>query len=214
MQYPWENSPRRDHKAIVQIKAFYIDRYPVTNAEFKKFLDASRYHPRDDHNFLKDWKKTATRTGGRTSPSPGYRSKTHEPTLHGPASGCPMNGSGSTPPRETTDECILGVTTGIPRQCRFPRKATDCADRTRPAGLFVGQLGLGSAQRFWRTRTEGERNRKRGSAGSHNVGRPPRAVSVWTDKEKLARGIAAQDRIEEVPVAALTCVEPLRIPMK
>src|SRR5438874_6338202 len=25
------------------------------SAEFKKFLDATRYHPSDDHSFLKDW---------------------------------------------------------------------------------------------------------------------------------------------------------------
>jgi formylglycine-generating enzyme required for sulfatase activity len=40
----------------VTIRAFYIDKYPVTNAQFKKFLDASRYRPRDDHDFLRDWK--------------------------------------------------------------------------------------------------------------------------------------------------------------
>ena len=33
-----------------------IDKYPVTNEQFKKFLDASNYKPKDDHNFLKDWK--------------------------------------------------------------------------------------------------------------------------------------------------------------
>jgi formylglycine-generating enzyme required for sulfatase activity len=32
-----------------------MDKYPVTNEEFKKFLDATQYHPADDHNFLKDW---------------------------------------------------------------------------------------------------------------------------------------------------------------
>ena len=37
-------------------RSFYIDRTPVTNAEFKKFLDATSYHPKDDHNFLRDWK--------------------------------------------------------------------------------------------------------------------------------------------------------------
>lgn len=40
----------------MQLPAFFIDKYPVINAEFKKFLDASHYHPKDDHNFLKDWK--------------------------------------------------------------------------------------------------------------------------------------------------------------
>ena len=55
VQYPWEDSARRFHEHPVQIKPFYIDKYPVTNADFKKFLDASHYHPKDDLNFLKDW---------------------------------------------------------------------------------------------------------------------------------------------------------------
>lgn len=55
VQMPWENSPRRDHFERMQIKPFYMDRSPVTNAQFRKFLDASHYHPRDDHNFLRGW---------------------------------------------------------------------------------------------------------------------------------------------------------------
>jgi iron(II)-dependent oxidoreductase len=55
VQYPWENSPRRFHEHRMTIKPFYIDKYPATNAEFKKFLDATHYHPSDDINFLKDW---------------------------------------------------------------------------------------------------------------------------------------------------------------
>ena len=56
VQYPWENAPRRFHEHPMHIKSFYIDKFPVTNAEFKKFVDAARYHPKDDLNFLKDWK--------------------------------------------------------------------------------------------------------------------------------------------------------------
>jgi formylglycine-generating enzyme required for sulfatase activity len=56
VQYPWEPDARRFHEHRVTIRAFYIDKYPVTNAQFKKFLDASRYRPRDDQNFLRDWK--------------------------------------------------------------------------------------------------------------------------------------------------------------
>ncbi|MGA8185296.1 MAG: SUMF1/EgtB/PvdO family nonheme iron enzyme [Terriglobia bacterium] len=56
VQYPWEDSPRRQHTHEMEVKPFYIDKYPVTNAEFKKFLDATHYRPADDHNFLKDWK--------------------------------------------------------------------------------------------------------------------------------------------------------------
>jgi formylglycine-generating enzyme required for sulfatase activity len=56
VQYPWEDSPRRFHEHPMQITSFYIDKYPVTNAQFKKFLDATHYHPKDDLNFLRDWK--------------------------------------------------------------------------------------------------------------------------------------------------------------
>ncbi|HUO26765.1 MAG TPA: formylglycine-generating enzyme family protein [Candidatus Aquilonibacter sp.] len=55
VQYPWEDSPRRFHDHPMQIKSFWIDKYPVTNAEFKKFLDTAHYHPQDDLNFLRDW---------------------------------------------------------------------------------------------------------------------------------------------------------------
>jgi formylglycine-generating enzyme required for sulfatase activity len=68
VQYPWEISPRRNHQAIVNVKSFYIDKYPVTNSEFKKFLDSSHYHPRDDHNFLKDWKNGAPPAGWENKP--------------------------------------------------------------------------------------------------------------------------------------------------
>ncbi len=56
VQYSWESAPRRYHRHTMQVPAFFIDKYPITNADFKKFLDVSDYHPRDDHNFLKDWK--------------------------------------------------------------------------------------------------------------------------------------------------------------
>jgi len=56
VQYPWEDTPRRTHRHRVHIHSFYIDRAPVTNADFKKFLDATQYRPADDHNFLRDWK--------------------------------------------------------------------------------------------------------------------------------------------------------------
>jgi gamma-glutamyl hercynylcysteine S-oxide synthase len=55
VQYPWEDSPRRYHEHTVHVKSFWIDKYPVTNAEFKRFLDAKHYQPKDDLNFLRDW---------------------------------------------------------------------------------------------------------------------------------------------------------------
>jgi gamma-glutamyl hercynylcysteine S-oxide synthase len=68
VQYPWENSARRFHEHTMEIKPFYIDRYPVTNAEFKKFLDASRYRPKDNLNFLKDWKNGTYPDGAANKP--------------------------------------------------------------------------------------------------------------------------------------------------
>ncbi len=55
VQFPWEDSPRRNHRQLLHISNFFIDRTPVTNAEFKRFLRAGHYHPADDHNFLRDW---------------------------------------------------------------------------------------------------------------------------------------------------------------
>jgi formylglycine-generating enzyme required for sulfatase activity len=68
VQYPWENSPRRYHSKLLHMDAFWIDRYPVTNAQFKSFLDASHYHPADDHNFLKDWVGDAFPAGWANKP--------------------------------------------------------------------------------------------------------------------------------------------------
>ena len=56
VQYPWEASPRRFHEHPMHIKSFFIDKYPVTNADFRKFLDATHYQPKDALNFLRDWK--------------------------------------------------------------------------------------------------------------------------------------------------------------
>jgi formylglycine-generating enzyme required for sulfatase activity len=44
---PWEEQ--------VELSAYAIDLTPVTNAEYEKFLEASGYTPRIQHNFLKHW---------------------------------------------------------------------------------------------------------------------------------------------------------------
>ncbi len=68
VQYPWEDSPRRFHDHPMHVKSFWIDKYPVTNAQFKKFLDATHYHPEDDLNFLRDWKNGAYPSGWDNKP--------------------------------------------------------------------------------------------------------------------------------------------------
>ena len=37
VQYPWEQSPRRHHATQIQMKPFYMDKYPVTNGEYARF---------------------------------------------------------------------------------------------------------------------------------------------------------------------------------
>lgn len=67
VQYPWEDSARRSHRRRMQMPAFFIDRTPVTNAQFREFLQASGWQPRDPHNFLRHWRDGA--------PPPGWDDK-------------------------------------------------------------------------------------------------------------------------------------------
>ena len=55
VQFPWESSARRYHRRQMEVGDFFIDRTPVTNAAFHAFVDATGYHPADDHNFLRAW---------------------------------------------------------------------------------------------------------------------------------------------------------------
>ncbi|MHA6723963.1 SUMF1/EgtB/PvdO family nonheme iron enzyme [Sphingomonas sp. RS2018] len=68
VQYPWEPNPRRFHRHRIALDAFAIDRFPVTNAQFKAFLDASHYAPADTHNFLRHWVDGAPAPGSERQP--------------------------------------------------------------------------------------------------------------------------------------------------
>jgi iron(II)-dependent oxidoreductase len=68
VQYPWENSPRRSHLQQLKLTAFHIDRFPVTNVQFKEFMAATGYQPDDDHNFLRHWKRGAPPRGTEKQP--------------------------------------------------------------------------------------------------------------------------------------------------
>jgi formylglycine-generating enzyme required for sulfatase activity len=68
VQYPWEDSPRRFHEKIMQVAPFFIDKYPVTNAQFKQFIDAINYAPQDKINFLRDWKNGVYPVGWENRP--------------------------------------------------------------------------------------------------------------------------------------------------
>jgi len=48
--YPGDTTPR-----TVRMKQYFMDTYPVTNGEYRKFLAATGYRPRDTVNFLRGW---------------------------------------------------------------------------------------------------------------------------------------------------------------
>ncbi|MGA2563718.1 MAG: SUMF1/EgtB/PvdO family nonheme iron enzyme, partial [Steroidobacteraceae bacterium] len=66
--YPWEDSARRFHHQEIKISRFYIDQYSVSNAQFKAFLTATGYHPKDDLDFLKDWRNGTYPEGWANKP--------------------------------------------------------------------------------------------------------------------------------------------------
>jgi len=68
VEFPWEDSARRFHEHPMQIKPFFMDKFPVTNVDFKKFLDATQYRPKDTLNFLKDWKNGTYPEGWANKP--------------------------------------------------------------------------------------------------------------------------------------------------
>lgn len=43
------------HDYTVDLAPFYIDEYPVTNAQYRDFLEATGYRPAQGHNFLAHW---------------------------------------------------------------------------------------------------------------------------------------------------------------
>jgi formylglycine-generating enzyme required for sulfatase activity len=49
--------PLPDHHdtILVQVKKFYMDKYPVTNKDWMVFMKSTRYVPHDTTNFLKHW---------------------------------------------------------------------------------------------------------------------------------------------------------------
>ena len=68
VQFPWEPTARRHHRHRMQVATFHIDRHPVTNAQFKAFVDATGYAPCDALNFLRDWRDGAPQPGWENKP--------------------------------------------------------------------------------------------------------------------------------------------------
>ncbi len=63
VQYPEVKQP-----AFISFDRFFMDTYPVTNAEFKAFLNSSNYTPADETNFLKHWQNGEIPAGQENYP--------------------------------------------------------------------------------------------------------------------------------------------------
>ncbi|NUQ23514.1 MAG: SUMF1/EgtB/PvdO family nonheme iron enzyme [Saprospiraceae bacterium] len=60
--------PKAGYPKTMQMPKFYIDKYPVTNRQYKEFLDATGYYPADTSNFLAHWVKGAPQAGEEDFP--------------------------------------------------------------------------------------------------------------------------------------------------
>lgn len=60
--------PKQDYPKTLAMKNFYMDKYPVTNSDFKKFIDGTKYYPKDTVNFLKHWINKRPKKGEENFP--------------------------------------------------------------------------------------------------------------------------------------------------
>jgi len=67
-QYPWESSARRAHRHRMKMRSFHVDRYPVTNSEYARFVSETGYRPKDALHFLRDWADGRPRPGWEKKP--------------------------------------------------------------------------------------------------------------------------------------------------
>ena len=76
VQFPWEPFPRRAHEKTLWMSALYVDKYPVTNAKYAAYLQASKYVPKDRQNWLKhSFDFPAGGTGQPSGVKPGWEQK-------------------------------------------------------------------------------------------------------------------------------------------
>ncbi len=60
--------PKQGFPKILSMKSFYMDKYPVTNIQFKKFIEETKFHPADTVNFLKHWINDKPKPGEENFP--------------------------------------------------------------------------------------------------------------------------------------------------
>lgn len=68
-QVNWDiNYPEQNKGKTLQMPGYFMDKHPVTNQQYKKFLDATGYQPADAENFLKHWENGKIPAGQENFP--------------------------------------------------------------------------------------------------------------------------------------------------
>ncbi|HJW18370.1 MAG TPA: SUMF1/EgtB/PvdO family nonheme iron enzyme [Flavisolibacter sp.] len=60
--------PKQDVDSSFNMQSYYMDKFPVTNAQYKKFVDVTRYKPSDTANYLKHWVRGKIKKGEEQNP--------------------------------------------------------------------------------------------------------------------------------------------------
>jgi gamma-glutamyl hercynylcysteine S-oxide synthase len=60
--------PKQDVDSSFNMQSYYMDKFPVTNAQYKKFVDITRYKPSDTANYLKHWVRGKIKKGEEQNP--------------------------------------------------------------------------------------------------------------------------------------------------
>ena len=61
VQFPWEIHPQREHgPENITVSNLNVHKYPVTNADYFSFLEATNWAPKDTQHWLSHWKGEAT----------------------------------------------------------------------------------------------------------------------------------------------------------
>ncbi|RYZ50923.1 MAG: sulfatase-modifying factor protein, partial [Sphingobacteriales bacterium] len=60
--------PTQDQDSLFSLPSFYMDRFPVTNRQYRAFVLASGYKPSDTANYLKQWKNGKIAAGEEDFP--------------------------------------------------------------------------------------------------------------------------------------------------
>ncbi|TDH71555.1 hypothetical protein CCR75_002193 [Bremia lactucae] len=69
VQFPWESRPWNNHSSMLSIDDFFLDKYPVTNAQYATFLKASGYVPKSLQRFLMHWENRQGAVASWTIPT-------------------------------------------------------------------------------------------------------------------------------------------------